>query len=141
MRIWSLHPVHLDAKGLVALWREALLAKHVLQGNTKGYKHHPQLHRFKNHPNPLGAIHFYLHTVYQEGMKRGYNFDRSKFILSSGSTPKINVNAQQVQFERVHLYNKLLERTPNELNRANIFVSLHPLFIEVPGPIEDWEVL
>ena len=27
MRIWSLHPEYLDARGLVALWREALLAQ------------------------------------------------------------------------------------------------------------------
>jgi carboxyl-terminal processing protease len=29
MRLWSLHPKYLDAQGLVALWREALLAKAV----------------------------------------------------------------------------------------------------------------
>jgi len=46
MRIWSLHPKYLDAKGLVALWRDALLARHVLQGKTTGYKNHPQLNRF-----------------------------------------------------------------------------------------------
>jgi len=42
MRIWSIHPKYLDAKGLVALWRETLLAKHVLEGKTKGYTNHPQ---------------------------------------------------------------------------------------------------
>jgi hypothetical protein len=31
MRIWSLHPKYLDSKGLVALWRESLLAKNVLR--------------------------------------------------------------------------------------------------------------
>jgi hypothetical protein len=41
MRLWSIHPEYLDAKGLVALWREALLAQNVLQCNTKGYKKHP----------------------------------------------------------------------------------------------------
>jgi hypothetical protein len=29
-RIWSLHPKYLDARGLVALWREGLLAQAVL---------------------------------------------------------------------------------------------------------------
>jgi hypothetical protein len=33
MRLWSLHPRYLDAKGLQAVWREGLLAKKVLQGN------------------------------------------------------------------------------------------------------------
>lgn len=37
MRIWSLHPSYLDAKGLVALWRETLLAQKVLLGATVGY--------------------------------------------------------------------------------------------------------
>ena len=31
MRLWSLHPRYLDAKGLVALWREALLAQAVAE--------------------------------------------------------------------------------------------------------------
>lgn len=43
MRLWSLHPQYLDAKGLVALWREGLLAQAVLAGQTRGYKRHPQL--------------------------------------------------------------------------------------------------
>jgi hypothetical protein len=45
MRLWSLHPSLLDAKGLVALWREALLAQKVLQGGTTGSRFHPQLQR------------------------------------------------------------------------------------------------
>ena len=30
MRLWSLHPKYLDTKGLIALWRESLLAQSVL---------------------------------------------------------------------------------------------------------------
>ena len=56
MRLWSIHPGYLDAKGLVALWREGLLAQKVLLGDTRGYKNHPQLKRFKNTNNPLGAM-------------------------------------------------------------------------------------
>ena len=37
MRLWSLHPRCLDAKGLVALWREGLLAQEVLRGKTRDY--------------------------------------------------------------------------------------------------------
>ena len=37
MRLWTLHPKYLDPQGLVALWREALLARAVLQGKTRGY--------------------------------------------------------------------------------------------------------
>ena len=46
MRLWSLHPKYLDIKGLVACWREGLLARKVLLDQTKGYKNHPQLIRF-----------------------------------------------------------------------------------------------
>ena len=70
MRIWSLHPEHLDTKGLVALWRETLLAKHVLEGKTKGYKNHPQLNRFKALQNPANAINAYLAEIYHEAERR-----------------------------------------------------------------------
>jgi hypothetical protein len=40
MRKWSIHPQYLDTKGLEALWREALLAKNVLEVKTKGYRNH-----------------------------------------------------------------------------------------------------
>lgn len=78
MRIWSLHPQYLDTKGLVALWRETLLAKHVLEGKTKGYKNHPQLDRFKALSNPVNAINAYLAEVYHEAERRGYAFNRDK---------------------------------------------------------------
>ena len=63
MRIWSLHPQYLDARGLVALWREALLAQSVLRGATRGYRQHPQLVRFRRRPSPTGAIAEYLRAV------------------------------------------------------------------------------
>ena len=74
MRIWSLHPKYLDAKGLVALWRETLLAKNVLEGKTKGYKNHPQLDRFKTAQEPINAINFYLKAVWLEAVARNYSF-------------------------------------------------------------------
>ena len=66
MRLWSLHPGYLDSQGLVALWREALLAQKVLAGKTRGYKNHPQLERFKAHPHPPQAIAAYLVSVWEE---------------------------------------------------------------------------
>lgn len=83
MRIWSLHPKYLDAKGLVALWREALLAKHVLEGKTKGYTMHPQLWRFRHSENPLASINRYLMGVYDKALYSGYSFDRSSIINHS----------------------------------------------------------
>ena len=78
MRIWSIHPKYLDSKGLVALWREALLAKNVLEGKTKGYRNHPQLLRFKKAINPVESINYYLVGVYEEAVKKGYQFNKEK---------------------------------------------------------------
>jgi len=38
MRLWSIHPSYLDRQGLLAVWREGLLALKVLKGETIGYK-------------------------------------------------------------------------------------------------------
>src|SRR6186713_81980 len=78
MRLWTLHPKYLDAKGLVALWREGLLARAVLRGATRGYRHHPQLDRFRAQDAPLSAINAYLGAVVDEAEKRGYAFARDK---------------------------------------------------------------
>ncbi|HLW43123.1 MAG TPA: pyrimidine dimer DNA glycosylase/endonuclease V, partial [Candidatus Acidoferrales bacterium] len=78
MRLWSLHPSHLDGKGLVALWREGLLAQNVLRGKTKGYRFHPQLNRFRATKKPVIAIGTYLRAVAEEAKSRGYSFDASK---------------------------------------------------------------
>ena len=56
MRLWSLHPKYMDSKGLVALWREGLLARAVLKGQTNGYINHPQLIRFKNYERIKSSI-------------------------------------------------------------------------------------
>ena len=56
MRIWSVHPSQLDRAGLVACWRETLLAQAVLSGRTQGYQNHPQLVRFRATAEPLAAV-------------------------------------------------------------------------------------
>ncbi len=141
MRLWSLHPQYLDAKGLVALWREALLAQKVLQGATRGYRNHPQLARFKQHPNPVAAIAAYLVEVQREAERRGYHFDKSK-IARPVSRKKITVNSGQLTYELAHLKAKLKVRDVVALARIKQIASLqtHPLFDEVSGPIEAWEI-
>jgi hypothetical protein len=142
MRIWSLHPQHLDAKGLVALWRETLLAQKVLRGETKGYRHHPQLQRFRAHPEPLAAIADYLRAVQREAERRGYHFDAGK-IGPLTTRKKIDVTQGQVAYELAHLRNKLKVRDAQALARLPILERplLHPLFREVPGEVEAWEVV
>jgi hypothetical protein len=140
MRLWSLHPKYLDPQGLVALWREALLARAVLRGETRGYKHHPQLARFGAHASPRSAINAYLRAVYEEAVERGYEFDRRK-IGPSRSVARISVPSGQLLYEWQHLQRKLSERSPeiharwrNVSEPAN-----HPLFRVKPGPVAEWE--
>src|SRR6187200_3317643 len=109
MRIWSLHPKYLDTKGLVALWRETLLAKHVLEGRTRGYKYHPQLNRFKKAKIPVDAINHYLIGIYNEACERNYHFDKEKIDWDARPV-KLKVTDGQLAFERKHLLNKLRER-------------------------------
>lgn len=140
MRIWSLHPQYLDPQGLVALWRETLLAQAVLHGATKGYTNHPQLQRFKAQAQPLDAIASYLHAVHAEATLRGYRFDASK-ILGPQAAPAIPVTEGQVMYEWQHLLAKLQQRSPALYARwsAEDAPALHPLFSQRPGDIEDWE--
>jgi hypothetical protein len=72
MRLWTIHPRYLDSQGLVALWRESLLARGALRGKTRGYRHHPQLARFLAHPSPRYAIKAYLAAIHTEATARGY---------------------------------------------------------------------
>ena len=142
MRIWSLHPKYLDTKGLVALWRETLLAKNVLAGNTKGYKNHPQLLRFKNTEDPLSAINQYLAEVYEEAVRRNYNFDREK-IDWNFQPVLLTVTQGQIEYEKYHLLKKLQTRDTKkfeEIKSSDIF-STHPLFEIKEGEIEEWEIL
>lgn len=141
MRIWSLHPKYLDAKGLVALWRETLLAKHVLEGKTKGYKNHPQLHRFKCCRNPLNAINYYLSEVCMEASKRGYNFDTGK--IGPCRKVKMKVTRGQVEYEMKHLKRKLRARDPQKFKEIAALKTygVHPLFKVVKGPVADWEIV
>jgi hypothetical protein len=140
MRLWSLHPRYLDAKGLVALWREGLLAQAVLAGLTRGYRNHPQLDRFREHADPAAAIAVYLGDVADEAHERGYNFDRSKLQAKTTSL-RLSVTDGQLAHEWQHLLAKLRDRDPARHDRyASIAApDPHPLFVVVPGPIAAWE--
>jgi len=140
MRLWSLHPKYLDRQGLVALWREALLAKAVLRGETRGYTRHPQLERFKAHPQPRTAINAYLAAVHAEATLRGYTFDRSK-IGPIRAVEAIRVGSGQLAWEWRHLQNKLSVRSPAVLARWSGVPApaCHPLFRLQPGPVASWE--
>lgn len=142
MRLWSLHPTYMDARGLVALWREALLAQEVLSGRTRGYTRHPQLNRFRGEPSPTAAIAFYLRAIHAEACRRGYCFDATK-IGSAGRVRPIVVTRGQLDYEWSHFKVKLMSRTPAWLEglKSVSYPKAHPLFRIVPGPVAEWEAI
>lgn len=140
MRLWTLHSKYLDPQGLVALWREALLAQAVLRGETRGYRNHPQLDRFKHHSAPLAAISFYLKAIHAEAVAREYSFDKSK-IKPARQTATLTVTSGQLAYEWAHLLCKLKGRNPALYQKwlATEEPDAHPMFTVRAGEIEPWE--
>jgi len=141
MRLWSLHPKYLDAKGLIALWREALLAQKVLQGRTQGYRYHPQLQRFQNTAEPVVTIAFYLTVILEEAQKRHYQFNATKIALHHPIDTPIMVTQGQIHYEWAHLHTKLMQRNKNLLKSLQTVTipDIHPIFQMIAGPVEPWE--
>ena len=140
VRLWSLHPEHLDPRGLVALWREGLLAQAVLTGETGGYRHHPQLARFRAQPTPVSLIAEYLRAVHIESVRRGYRFDAAR-IAQDATSGGIDVAQGQIDFEWNHLMKKLEARAPKwyALQLETAKPLAHPLFRVRPGGVAEWE--
>ncbi|MBF0147172.1 MAG: DNA lyase [Magnetococcales bacterium] len=140
MRLWTLHPRYLDTQGLVALWREALLAQKVLQGLTRGYVHHPQLMRFRKQDDPVGAIVVYLRGVHQEATRRGYRFDITRIAPTTWEGVIQETTGQRL-FEWHHLLTKTALRSP--MHHATLLSVTtpdpHPLFTLIEGGINAWE--
>lgn len=166
MRLWSISPKYLDQKGLCGLWAEGLLAQKVLMGETKGYKNHPQLERFKT--EDISVLGYYLSIVWHEAKDRGYNFDITK-IPEMVSTKQLTVTNKQLEYEFKHLQVKLLERDTQKFDKNFILIGKpvhkytsgsglnfacrnyslhntfsleiepHPIFKVVGGGIESWE--
>lgn len=140
MRLWSLHPSYLDSKGLVACWREGLLALKVLRGETRGYTNHPQLQRFKTQADPVAAIEQYLAAILYEADQRGYKFDHGKIEVHTGSII-MPVTTGQLEYELSHLRSKLKQRDPVKYGKIAQLISPlpNPIYKVVAGGIESWE--
>lgn len=140
MRLWTLHPRYLDAQGLVACWREALLAQKVLRGATRGYRNHPQLVRFRAAADPMAAIGVFLHEIAAEATRRGYRFDARKIVKRRRGL-KLRETRGQLEYEWQHLQRKLKQRSPavarqwREVEKP----QAHPLFRLTAGGVRDWE--
>lgn len=165
MRIWSLHPSLLDRRALVACWRETLLAQKVLRGLTRGYTNHPQLIRFRAHPQPLEAVATYLSGLADEADARGYSFNRELIGAGESCADKADKNSAnkaenpyasvtlipvplgQLEYELAFLRHKVAGRDPEWEHRLSerlaargeLAACAHPLFEVVPGAIEPWE--
>lgn len=140
MRLWSINPKYLDTKGLVAVWREGLLAKAVLEEKTVGYKNHPQLDRFKKTQDPVISINIFLYYILEESIKRSYKFDASK-IKRYDIDFYIAVNEGQLEHEFNHLQAKLISRDPVKYkeNLKDKKIVSNKIFKKKKGPVEDWE--
>lgn len=153
MRLWSLHPSLLDRAALVAGWREGLLAQKVLQGNTKGYRNHPQLDRFRAGDERTGGeraerentdgvsaalIAGWLWPLAQEASKRGYRFNQALIVATPAAPGSLTVTQGQLAFELEHLRAKVAKRSPEWLHHLKT-PKEHPLFSLTPGPVEPWE--
>ena len=140
MRLWTVHPRYLDPKGLVAAWREALLAQKVLAGATRGYRHHPQLARFQARDNPVAVIATFLAGIAEEAGRRGYRFDTTRISRRRfrGQLPETD---GQLLYEWGHLRAKLRARAP-QLHRQFRNITMpepHPLFRIISGEVREWE--
>ncbi len=142
MRLWSLHPKYLDSKGLVALWRESLLAQNVLRGKTKGYRHHPQLVRFNSTATPVSALATYLLEIHREASLREYSFNFDK-IDKGRITTKIKISDGQLNYEKEHLIKKLWSRDRKRYFslKNQIDIESHPIFETVVGGLAEWEIV
>lgn len=140
MRMWSFHPKYLDSKGLVAVWREGLLALSVLQGKTSGYRNHPQLKRFKSTGHPVGAVNIYLTAIFEISKRRGYHFDQRK-LLENRFELKIPVTKGQMSYEWRLIKQRIKFRNQKHYSiiESIDFPEVHPLFNVISGGIEPWE--
>lgn len=140
MRLWTINPQYLDTKGLLAAWREGLLAQKVLLGQTRGYTRHPQLRRFQLTTSPVETISSYLAELANEADRRGYKFNRTKISVGE-SAGKLVETRGQLLFEWSHLKRKLRRRS-GRCYRACCKIEVpraHPMFRIVAGPIQEWE--
>lgn len=140
MRLWTLHPRYLDARGLVALWRETLLARAVLRGRTRGYRHHPQLERFRARRNPVAWVNAYLRAIFDESLRRGYHFDAA-LLGRSTARGRLPETTGQLAHEWAHLKAKLRTRSPQWYRqvKGTRRPVAHPLFAIRPGGVRAWE--
>lgn len=152
MRLWSFHPIYLDRLGLLANWREGLLAQNAIQkaklknNKTPAYYNHPQLNRFKNSTYCDEYLSFYLLEIWEEGNRRGYKFNASKIACTESPEYRLPVNKGQIIYEFGLLQEKLYDRDRGKyynnisLTQNNPYkIKSNPVFAILDGGVESWE--
>jgi|DewCreStandDraft_3_1066083.scaffolds.fasta_scaffold00567_11 hypothetical protein len=144
MRLWTIHPVYLDAMSLVALWRSSLLARDVIEGKDKSYGIKPPMYRFINHPDPVRAINTYIYYIWLEGRERGYKFDEKQLHMDKIDLEgriKVPVTDGQLAFEVWNLLMGLVRKRPIRLfGYVGIECFMpNPVFKVYMGPPDPWE--
>jgi hypothetical protein len=129
--------------GLGAQWREGLLAQSVLAGETRGWKKHPQLNRFKEQSDPGAAVGFYLLKIWEEASSRGYRYNLLKIRRCPVSVKTIPITKGQLAYEFRLLLDRTRLRTPKWYDHIRILKGdplPHPIFHVVEGDVGNWEV-
>lgn len=111
-----------------------------MKDETKGYRYHPQLKRFKEAADPAAAIASYLEEVYKEGKRREYRFNRCK-ICAASSVERLPITRGQLGYEFDLLCNKLSSRDPERCKELKDVEDIepHPLFFAIEGGVAEWE--
>ena len=132
MRICHISPKLLDTKGLVALWRETLLAQSAIYKNTRSWKNHAQLRPFKIHKDfsVCEYLSNYLHIIAKEAKNRTYNFDTAKILFTyNNKIPKITTTLEYILQEWKLLTARYKIRSQNFwLYVKNKPIEVHPSF-------------
>lgn len=118
------------------------MALKVLEGNTHGYKNHPQLIRFKKCSNATKAINTYLWYLLDESLLRGYLFNKEKINIDNEKyEEKIIVTKGQVEYEMKLLLHKLEKRDVNVYKEVIKIqeIEVNSIFRIIEGGIAEWE--
>lgn len=126
MSLWTVHPKYLDKQGLIALWREGLLAQKSLNGELDIELNNQVWQQFKNSENPLKAIGTYLSFIASEGARRGYKLGHEKIIYPNFDDNKFDIRPQDLIFEMKHLRDKLKLRDKNKWHEVNQVEQVEP---------------
>jgi hypothetical protein len=112
-------------------------------GDTRGWRNHPQLDRFKDHSETMDAIGFYPLKIREEASFRGHSYDGSKIRRPINRVALTSITTGQLLYE----FSLLLERTRlrmpawhEKLREVYDLPKAYPLFEVVEGDVGRWEV-